>query len=403
MKAHLVFDMAAQKAKVDATVLFHSGTEKGNPIFDLRQEINEAYINDTIITSEKMRHHDFGGGSNSELRVLQTIIEPETENVLKLVYELNQPQCPASQPIGWDGTHVYFEFWFSDLYPARYLEMWFPSNLIYDKFKFDLDIEIINTDIDHVLFSNGKKNSINQNHWIVEFPERFTSLSPMLCLIAANRIEHMQEGLSLNDTTELVLDIFKLKSTPIDLTMVEKRIRDYITDNVKNIGPYAHGKEFTAFLWTNTAGRSMEYEGAVTTELAALKHEVFHSWFARALKPASQNDAWMDEGWTVYNTDPNFLPLQTFALSDPPVVLSSSNPFNRITPSNAYQDGSRFFGTIAELVGTDNLRTYMNSFYRENMGLLATTEQLKEYLIEASGINGVTEYFDRFVYGKMNP
>ena len=280
--------------------------------------------------------------------------------------------------------------------------MWFPSNLIYDKFKFNLEIQILNTEIEYALFSNGKKVSINQNHWALEFPDGFTSLSPMLCMIAANRIEYKQGVLSLDNATELVLDIFKLKSTPIDLAMVENKIREYITCNVKNIGPYSHGNRFTAFLWTNTAGRSMEYDGAVTSELAALKHEVFHSWFARGLKPASQNDAWMDEGWTVYNTDPNLGLLHSFASSDPPVILSSSNPFKRITPSNAYHDGSRFFGTMAELMGIDNLRECMTSFYRENMSHLVTTEQFEAYLIKVSGISRITEYFERFIYGNNN-
>ena len=47
----------------------------------------------------------------------------------------------------------------------------------------------------------------------------------------------------------------------------------------------------------------MKYDRAVATTEGVLQHEVFHSWFARGVKPASQNDSWFDEGWTVYNTD----------------------------------------------------------------------------------------------------
>jgi len=46
----------------------------------------------------------------------------------------------------------------------------------------------------------------------------------------------------------------------------------------------------------------MEYDGGTTTGQAALQHETYHSWWGRGLKPASQPDAWIDEGWTFYYT-----------------------------------------------------------------------------------------------------
>jgi hypothetical protein len=147
----------------------------------------------------------------------------------------------------------------------------------------------------------------------------------------------------------------------------------------------------------------MEYDGAVTTEMAVLEHEVFHSWFARGLKPASQNDAWMDEGWTVYNTS-NVCQVKPFDMADKPIVLSSPQPFNRVTPNsdpspNAYLDGSRFFAGLAAAIGYDNLRSYMSSFYHSNMYNLVTTGQLETYLRYKSGIKEISDYFHRFVYG----
>jgi hypothetical protein len=48
--------------------------------------------------------------------------------------------------------------------------MWFPSNpsnLIYDQFEFHLDIRIINSHLEHTLFSNGEINKIGHNLWII--------------------------------------------------------------------------------------------------------------------------------------------------------------------------------------------------------------------------------------------
>jgi hypothetical protein len=47
----------------------------------------------------------------------------------------------------------------------------------------------------------------------------------------------------------------------------------------------------------------MEYDGRTTTGQPALQHETYPSWWGRGLKPASQPDAWMDEGWTFYQVD----------------------------------------------------------------------------------------------------
>jgi hypothetical protein len=147
----------------------------------------------------------------------------------------------------------------------------------------------------------------------------------------------------------------------------------------------------------------MEYDGAATTELAALKHEIFHSWFARGLKPASQNDSWMDEGWTVYCTTDNSN-IRPFELSDPPVTLSSTNVYNRITPSSptgpdAYRDGSRLFAGLSFELGKNNLESYMAKFYAQNKGKCVTTLQLQSHLVAESGSKKVEEYFDRFVFG----
>ena len=199
LDTHVVFDMSSKSARVKVTMHFLSGLNDGNPIFDLRQDILEVYLNKEQLPVEMVQHHDFGGGTDAQLRILQKELPSTSENTLTMVYDLNQPQSPRSQPIGWDPPRLYFEFWFSDLYPARYLEMWFPSNLIYDQFKFNLKIEIINTGIDHAVFSNGRINRLGQNHWQVEFPEKFTSFSPMLCIVASDMIEFRHGVMTLPD------------------------------------------------------------------------------------------------------------------------------------------------------------------------------------------------------------
>jgi hypothetical protein len=394
----VIFDtktkMASIKAKMDFLVL-----DSGNPIFDLRQDIKSAVLNGKPVDINKLKHHDFGGGENSEMIIIEEVVEPGI-NTLVLTYEMNQPRCPRSKPIGWNSSSLYFDFWFTDLEPARYLEMWFPSNLIYDQFSFSLEIEIINTQILHKVFTNATVKDISLNHWQLFFPERFTSLSHMLVILPNDKIDHLQSIMRIsNSTSEIYLDIFKLKSTLADLEWIEEKIHHHLENNIQNIGEYIHGNRFVAYIWV-AGGRGMEYEGGIEAELdeVTIRHEIFHSWFARGAKPATQNDGWIDEAWTVYNTS-NSYSVKPFNLSDDKVILSSSNNFNRTTPDNSYTDGARLFATLSSVIGFDNLNTLMCSFYNDKKGKLYTTKELEKYLTLKSG-TGISQYFKRFVYGQ---
>ena len=82
----------------------------------------------------------------------------------------------------------------------------------------------------------------------------------------------------------------------------------------------------------------MEYDGATTASVAALEHEVFHSWFGRGVKPARAADGWIDEAWTTWATasqrseQPRFSAIE-LPLDDPPVVLyPPQHPWARHTP-----------------------------------------------------------------------
>jgi hypothetical protein len=399
LDATVILDAATRRIQADATFQFVMGGTAGCPMFDLRQTIQEAYLNGAAIPPINLAQHDFGGGPDAQLRIVNSSLPASSTNTLRLLYEITQPQSPSSQPIAWEGTstRVYWDFWFSDLWPARYLEMWFPSNLIYDQFLFRLDLQLVNSGFEHVLITNGSVTKLAQNHWRVEFPSRFTSLSSMLLLAAADRIDTHHGTMTLPSGTTLNLDTYKLQNTVANLLTVENDTKSYISTNIANLGPYIHGDRFTTWVWTGS--RSMEYEGGVTTSTSALEHEIFHSWFARGIKPASQNDSWLDEGWTSYNTNANRFQILPFDLAALPVTLCSSNPFNRITPGDAYSKGFRFFAGLAAAMGLANLRTWMAEFYQENPTRLYTTGEVEAFLISKSGLIQIADYFERFVYG----
>jgi hypothetical protein len=398
--ARIVFDAAARAARADATMIFTTGDEAGAPIFDLRQEVREAFLDDQPLDPQALRHRDLGGGADAELRVVEQILPAGSAHQLRLAYDLSVSQSPeADVALLWDDqSRLYWDFWFSDLWPARYLEMWLPANLIYDRFTLNLEIEIANASAEHVLISNGAIRTPGANSWRVAFPPRFTALSPMLLVVAKDQIETRNAVMQLPDTgADLRLEMIKLVGAESDLVGVEQQLREFIAGNVMRYGPYMHGERFTAYIWNGP--RSMEYEGGVTSSVASLEHEVFHSWFARGVKPASQNDGWIDEGWTVYNTDPDRFAERPFGADEMPGALSSANPYNRVTPRESYEGGARFFAGLAAALGRDTLITAMSAFYQTHQGLCVPTPQFETFLIEHTNKPELAEYFSRFVYG----
>lgn len=399
--ASVVFDMQNRRARVEATMQFLMGVDDGYPIFDLRQNIQEAILDDQPLAPEAMQHHDFGGGPDAELRVLEVMLSAGSEHTLQLMYELQTPSSPESgAALQWDDAaeRLYWDFWFSDLWPARYLEMWFPANLIYDRFGLDLEIEMIGSDSEHLLITNGDARESGTNRWHVAFPNEFTSLSPMLLIVSKDLIEFREARLELPDSaSELHLEIYVARSTNTSLEDTLRILERSITDNVEQIGQYTHGERFVTYIWDGD--RSMEYDGATTSSLPAFEHEIFHSWYGRGIKPASQNDGWIDEAWDVYSTAQGMPPELPFDMSDPPVTLSSANAFNRVTPTESYSEGALFFSGLGAVLGSDALRVYMRDFYQEHNGERITTQQLEDFLIESSGMPELADYFKQFVYG----
>ncbi len=402
--ASLSFDGATSSGSGDATLEFITGPETGNPIFDLRQTISGAFLDGVALPVSKLAHHDFGGGPDAQLRVVESVLAPGTTHTLRVTYSLGPPQAStagAYQPaMTWSpGPRLAFNFGFTDLGAGRYLEAWVPANLIFDQFELLLTLRVLNTAVAHSVITNGAVTALGPNHWSVAFPPRFTSLSPLLEVRAADTLATRSGSMTLPVSGASVsVEAWKLASNSTNLTTQINNIKTFLANNENSTGPYAHGDRFVAFLHVG----GMEYEGGTTTGTGALRHETFHSWWARGLKPASQPDAWWDEAWTVYhdNGATGSLP---FDFTDPPITLCTRNPWSRVTAGDAYTAGNRFFEGVAALVGAANLRSLMSEFYRERKARPARTTDIEEFLVSRTGNPQLVDAFHRFVYGFGDP
>ncbi|MEP6600631.1 MAG: hypothetical protein ABJB49_02325 [Nitrospirota bacterium] len=402
--ATLTFDGATSSGTGDATIDFIVGPDGGCPIFDLRQTITSVWLDGTPLTPADVALHDFGGGVGAELRVVDSVLAAASSHTLRFVYTLGTPQASTAgsyQPaMTWSaGPRLAFNFGFTDLGPGRYLESWVPANLIFDQFDLTLDLRILNTTVAHTPITNGTITVLGTNHWSLAFPARFTALSPLVELRASDAVTSQSGTVVLPGSgATITIEAWKLTGSAVDLTARIADISSFLIANEASTGIYLHGTRFVAFL--NIGG--MEYEGGTTTAVGSLRHETFHSWWGRGVKPAGQADGWLDEAWTVYN-DAGATGSLPFDFTGAPVELSSRNPWVRLTPSASYTNGKRFFEGTASLMGVSNLTSHMATFYNGHTPRPVTTVQLEEFLVARSAEASVVDGFHRFVYGFPDP
>jgi hypothetical protein len=403
--AHFTFDGATSTATADATITYTVGPTGGNPIFDLRQTITAAWLDGAPFGPAQLAHHAFGTGSFTDLRVIQAVQAAGSVHTLRVQYGLAIPDSQLGgaylPALDWSpGPRLRFVFGLSDLNRARYAEAWLPANLIFDQFSIALEITILNTLAAHTVLTNGAVTTVGPNHWQIAFPARFTALSPMLEVRASDTLDSATGTASLPVSAKTVtIEAWKPLGGGTVLATEINHIRDYLIANETDYGAYLHGTRYAAFF----NGGGMEYEGGTTTAPSALRHETFHSWFARGMKPASQADGWWDEGFTTYH-DAGATGSVPFDFTAPPIVLSSRDPWQRHTAGNAYGDGSAFWNGMAALLGVAPFNQLMAELYeRYKGGSPVSTAMIEEHLLARSGNPTIVAAFHRFAFGLADP
>ena len=399
--AGLAFDMSGSSAAGDATITFQNGAFAGRPVFDLRQPITGVWLDGMPLPLSSVLTRDLGGGPGAELKVLDKDLAAGSTHTLRLTYSIGLPASPpgGGYPPGLTygaGGRLSWNVGFTDLAPGRYLESWVPANLIWDQFALTLTVKLTGTSVPHALITNGTSNALGDNHWRVNFPASSTAMSPLLELQPRDRLADAAATVTLpvSGSTVTVEGWKRAPNPAIDLPALVGNIAAWLSQNEQQVGAYAHGNRFVAYVQQG----GMEYDGGCTSGIGALQHEVFHSWWGRAVRPASQADGWVDEGWNTYHdaSGTGAVPLDYSAA---PVTLCGRNPYSRVTPSASYASGAALFSGLAALSSPASLAGWMREFYAVNRPKPSTTLQLESHLLARSGKAGTVDAFHRFVYG----
>jgi len=395
LRANLVFDCEAKTASVESALEFLS-SDSGFPVFDLRQSLIKATLNQKPWPLEKLRLHDFGR-QTGELRILESLLPSGILHQLDLEYALRKPKAPQAKDILWEEGALEFDFWFTDLLPGRYLGQWFSSNLIFDAHPFDLEIQILHAKTPHRLVTNASVTKLGDHHWKLSFPADFTAFSPMVVILPESKVKVESRTIRAGKN-KIEVEVVRRNEVPTSTKNLLDRAEKAVKDFSKSMGPWPHGSQCKIFIWTG--GRSMEYDGATTSSVGALRHELFHSWYGRGVKPASQNDAWWDEAFDVYFSDGMRLSAKQAEIPGQAVALFSDDPWNRITHPASYMLGSHVFGRLSFVFSAKKLHSWMAEFFQINQRKVVTTKDLENFLARKGKSDEVHAIFSRYVYGK---
>jgi hypothetical protein len=394
---------------LEAEVEFVTGPINGFPTFDLRQPIRSAMLDGVPLPADRLGFRDLGGGDRAEMRVIERSLAPSTSHTLSLVSNLGTPLVPMERnrlpALEWKSNErLTFRFGFTDTRPGRYLESWIPSNLIFDEFTLRLEIAVEHTSVPHVLITNGKVESEAANRWVVWFPETTSSFCPMLEIHPADRVEVARRPVPLPvSNRDIELEVWKEEDVSTDLALALDVIGAALAEFEEQVGPYPHGDRYVALLIRQPDG--MEYAGGTVTSFDLIRHEIFHSWWGRGLRPSDQASSWWDEGWTTAIVDRGSDQPETVRsdFSQPPGPLHRPHPWSRTTVGTANRLGGLLFRQIAHYSGAERLREIMKELYRSSFGTPLTTYALEEFLLQRIPTPEVVDLFHRYVFSLDDP
>ncbi len=384
------FNGRTRIASARATINF-SMREAGYPLFDLVPEIKSVVFNGSVLDSNAIELIS-DPANVTKMRVLEKIAGPGAEHTLELAYDLRASDVEISQ------GRVRAGFFMSDLASSgrEFFEQYGPANFEYDQVRYTFRVEVVESDIEHVVYTNGELVQADFNTWQIEFPDYFTASSVYFHISEVGRFS---EDTFNYDSESKKIPVTVYASTSRLVQDGARMTRKVLAELESTYGPYAHSN---VVIFVTPSGGGMEYGGATMTSLWALEHEVTHFWFARGVMPANGNAGWIDEAVASWRDDgyqrASSLPNRS------PVNLGGFPIFRKHTTRDAYSLGNRLIGEFDFLLrGQGGMKSMLKQLFETFALQTITVPGLQDFLKERSGEHDqIDRLFNRYVYGHSN-
>lgn len=381
----ITFDLENQVTTVKTKITFES-TKTGLPIFDLVPKAMNARLDGESV---RIVDIDFPAKA-SKAKVVGINVFPGT-HTLELENEMT-----TNVSYGDGNSRVSSAFWIRDLKERLFLEQYVPSNLEYDQYQITMNVNFKGVrKINQEFYANGTVTQKSPVSWTIVYPDYYTVSCPYFHTTpkgAFRRMDYTYKSISGRVIPMVAYSNFLLKTSSFknySLEMMAELEKDY--------GPWPHPGNISYGTMPGTGG--MEHSGATATSLAALDHEMLHSYFAKGVMPANGNSGWMDEAiasWRDYGYS---------RLADPGFTgsnIGGQSVYKRNTDDRSYELGRQFLGHIDfKLAHIGGLKAFLKGYFAAYKHTVVTQEHLKNNLEFWSGMDFSHE-FDTYIWGQ-NP
>lgn len=371
----LVYDYRNEKVEARSTLVFKQNTI-GKPLFDLIPEPSSVLLGEKALKLVSISLPD----NASSARALSKSLEPG-EYTLKVVNNI-------TKNIRYYTDGLRSAFWMSDLTDRRYLEQYLPVNLEFDQYKINFEVEVINTEKEHQVRTNGEVKTLAKNHFSISYPEYFTASSVFFHMMPKNAFPEENFIFKSIDGREIPVTIY----TNNRMSPYVDRTKRVLPELEKDYGPFPHNK----IVIYGAGSGGMEYCGATITSLSALGHELIHSYFARGVMPARGNSGWVDEAIASWR-DSGYRQSTTRNLSTS--RMAGHSVYRRTTDRNAYSKGARFMGFLdKKFQDKGGLKPFLKKFKEERLFKPFLTNEFQNDLQNHFG-EDLSPEFSKYIYG----
>ncbi|MBR1625809.1 MAG: T9SS type A sorting domain-containing protein [Bacteroidales bacterium] len=407
-------------------ILFDLITDDNHEVqFDLlNQSIDSVYTGNTSVNEPAQKTKFTYNGKKVRFQIPQYTVK---ENYFAIVY-YHGTSTVEKNTYAWGGMHYDNDIIYSmgvafmD-YPHNYARSWFVCNDTFtDKASYSLNISV---DKDREAFCSGKFigkeefDTYDTYHYSLE-----QQVAPYLVAVTTGKFHTYSKTIHSNTydyDIELVVKYINEK----DLPNIEHNFSGI--DKAFNALESHFGKfRFNRIGYCVTPKGSMEHvdnislaKGAVADTsiegVSNIVHELGHSWFGNLVTCETQEDMWLNEGWTTYSTRISLeavygekkvkdywrnkhqqvlekLPLQEGIRSVTPV--DSSLTYS----STVYDKGSMVAKTVQGYFGDeiffDAVKAMLNNFEFKNYN----SYQVRDFLASYTGDEKFKDFFNNLVF-----
>lgn len=383
----ITYDIMGKNAVVKSTLTMNV-VEEGHPVFDLVNEPTSIMVDGVGVSS-------------------QTVSTPSNETTVrvlskKLPVGLHQLEIevPLTNLVEFTGKGVKNAFWVTDLDDRYYLERYIPVNFEYDRVKMTFDLHFKGLLAAQHVFANGKVSWIAEDRARIEFPDHFTVNSLYFHTSPVDSVDLIEFDFPSLGGKTIPVKIYAQGPNAYELPAFKTETIKVLEELESDYGAFPHDSVtiYNADLAHMGLG-GMEYAGATVTNIYALGHELFHSYFARGLVPANGNAGWIDEALASWR-DGGYLRRSTLTGSS---GMAAHAPYTRKTDTAAYSFGARFMefldGKFAQKGG---LKPFMNNLLSKKLFSPLFTEDFIQEMEEFFG-EEVNSTFRTYVYRSPVP